>query len=220
MKLNYPFKALIYGAFISSGICYATDVPPEPPADNSSGLRKVKDVVIYEDAKFYSSFPSVIKRPGGELLVAFRRAPDRRIFGEKGNSHVDPNSYLVMVRSRDGETWTKEPGLIYAHPFGGSQDPCLLQLRDGTLICTSYGWALVRKQVEIYFWEAIWYVLLMEAEHGRDRSILLQYHRKFTIVQWERSCLHITEEHYMKVKAEGSSGWSHHRIPIKKLQLI
>jgi len=144
MKLNYSLKALIFGAFISSGICIATDVPPEPPADNSHGLRKVKDVVIYEDVRFYSAFPSVIKRPGGEFLVAFRRAPDRRIFGEKGNSHVDPNSYLVMVRSMDGETWTKEPGLIYAHQFGGSQDPCLLQLRDGTLICTSYGWALVR----------------------------------------------------------------------------
>jgi hypothetical protein len=35
--------------------------------------------------------------------------------------------------------------LIYAHPFGGSQDPCLLQLRDGTIICTSYGWAFVRQ---------------------------------------------------------------------------
>ena len=36
-----------------------------------------------------------------------------------------------MVRSADGEAWTKEPELIYAHPFGGSQDPCLLKLRDG-----------------------------------------------------------------------------------------
>jgi len=109
-----------------------------------SELVKVKDVVIYQDSMFYSAFPSVVKRPDGELIVAFRRAPDRTIFGEGGNSHVDPNSYLVMVRSKDGETWSKEPELIYAHTFGGSQDPCLLQLRDGTLICTSYGWAFVR----------------------------------------------------------------------------
>ena len=112
--------------------------------DSIPGVRKIKDVVIYEDPMFYSSFPSVVKRPNGEVLVAFRRAPDRKIFGEKGTSHTDPNSYLVMVRSRDGETWTKEPELIYAHPFGGSQDPCLLQLRDGTLLCASYGWAFVR----------------------------------------------------------------------------
>jgi sialidase-1 len=116
------------------------------PAISAPGeVHKIKDIVIYEDPLFYSSFPSVVRRPDGELLVAFRRAPDRKIFSEKGTSHVDPNSYLVMVTSRDGETWTKEPELIYAHPFGGSQDPCLLQLTDGSLICTSYGWAFVRE---------------------------------------------------------------------------
>ena len=90
-------------------------------------IKKVKDIVIYEDPLFYSSFPSMVKNDEGEFITAFRRAPDRRIFGEKGNSHTDPNSYLVMVRSKDGETWTTEPELIYAHPFGGSQDPRLLK---------------------------------------------------------------------------------------------
>ncbi len=113
--------------------------------NNISGVRKIKDIIIYRDSIFFSSFPSVIKRPDGEIIVAFRRAPDRKIFGEKSTSHVDPNSYLVMVQSKDnGKTWTKEPKLIYAHPFGGSQDPCLLQLRNGTLLCASYGWAFVR----------------------------------------------------------------------------
>jgi len=110
------------------------------------GGRKMNDVVIYQDARFYSSFPSVIKRPDGELFVAFRRAPDRRIFGESSNNHVDPNSYLMMVRSDDGENWTPDPELIYAHPFGGSQDPCMLQLRDGTLLCASYGWAFLKEE--------------------------------------------------------------------------
>jgi len=113
---------------------------------SKASIRKVKDIVIYDDPLFYSAFPSVIKRPDGELFVAFRRAPNRKAFGERGNSHVDPNSYLVMVRSNDGETWTKNPELIYAHPFGGSQDPCLLQLRDGTLLCTSYGWAFIKQE--------------------------------------------------------------------------
>lgn len=107
-------------------------------------IKKVKDVVIYQDSMFYSSFPSVIRRPDGELIVAFRRAPDRKIFNEGGNMHVDPNSYLVLVRSKNPEEWSSEPELLYAHPFGGSQYPCLLQLSDGTLLCTSYGWAFVR----------------------------------------------------------------------------
>jgi hypothetical protein len=110
------------------------------------GVRKIKDVVVYENAQFYSCFPSIVKRPNGEYLAAFRRAPDRRTFGESGNQHVHPNSYLVMVRSTDGENWTTEPELIYAHPLGGSQDPCLLQLTDGTLLCASYLWTVVSEE--------------------------------------------------------------------------
>ncbi|HWH69463.1 MAG TPA: sialidase family protein [Candidatus Sulfotelmatobacter sp.] len=86
-------------------------------------------------------------RPDGELIVAFRRAPERRIFGETSTSHTDPNSYLMLLRSRDeGKTWSQTPELIYAHPFGGSQDPCLLQLKDGSLLCASYAWALLQAE--------------------------------------------------------------------------
>src|SRR5262249_47311674 len=61
-------------------------------------------------------------------------------------SHTDPNSQLVFVRSTDqGKTWTQEPQLIFAHPLGGSQDPCMVQLRDGTIVCSSYGWALLQE---------------------------------------------------------------------------
>ena len=111
----------------------------------AAGVRKVGDIVIYKDDKFYSSFPSIVRRPNGELLVAFRRAPERRAFGESGTTHTDPNSYLVLVRSRDdGKSWSQTPELIYANPFGGSQDPCMVQLHDGTILCSSYGWALLR----------------------------------------------------------------------------
>lgn len=114
------------------------------PGDSVPGVRKVRDIVIYQDKQFYATFPSVVKKKDGEILVAFRRAPERRGFGEKASSHVDPNSYLVMVKSKDGINWTKEPDLLYAHSLGGSQDPCMLQLRDGTLLCASYGWAFLR----------------------------------------------------------------------------
>ncbi|MGD0258339.1 MAG: sialidase family protein [Verrucomicrobiota bacterium] len=113
----------------------------------SAGVRKVEDIIIYKDDKFYSAFPSIVRRSDGELLVAFRRAPERRLFGEDGITHTDPNSYLVLVRSRDeGKTWSRTPELIYANPFGGSQDPCLAPLRDGSILCSSYGWALLRAE--------------------------------------------------------------------------
>ncbi len=118
---------------------------------NSAGVlgqpRRIEDLVIYQHNQFYCAFPSVVCRPDGELLVAFRRAPDRRSLGEERNSHTDPNSYLVLVRSKDNaRTWSTEPELIFAHPYGGSQDPCMVQLKDGRIICTSYGWALLKPE--------------------------------------------------------------------------
>lgn len=112
---------------------------------NASGIRKTADIVIYNDPQFYSAFPSIVRRPDGELIVAFRRAPEWKSIAPQGHSmHVDPNSYLVSVRSKDdGKTWSKEPDLISAHPFGGSQDPCMVQLRDGSILCSSYGWSFV-----------------------------------------------------------------------------
>src|SRR5258705_10428417 len=87
----------------------------------------------------------MVRRPNGDLLVAFRRAPERRALGEPSTGHTDPNSYLVLVRSKDdGKTWRREPQLIFAHPFGGSQDPCMVQLRDNSILCTSYGWSRMR----------------------------------------------------------------------------
>ena len=113
-------------------------------ASTAAPISKLNDLIIYQDDKFYCSFPSIVRRPNGELLVAFRRGPERRALGEPSTGHTDPNSYLVLVRSRDdGKTWTQSPELIYANPFGGSQDPCMVQLRDGSIICTSYGWALL-----------------------------------------------------------------------------
>lgn len=138
MRLRFLVSGLVVAPILFAIVAGAQT----PPA--TAVIRKTGDLVIYQDEQFYSAFPSMVRRPDGELLVAFRRAPNRRMLGEKGNTHTDANSYLVSVRSRDdGKTWSREPDLIYAHPFGGSQDPCLLQLRDGTILCASYGWSRV-----------------------------------------------------------------------------
>jgi sialidase-1 len=116
-------------------------------ASATGPLTKIKDLIVYSDDQFYCAFPSVVRRPDGELLVAFRRAPNRRRLGEKGYTHTDANSNIVLVRSRDnGETWTKQRELIYSHPWGGSQDPCMVQLRDGSIVCASYLWTLLAQK--------------------------------------------------------------------------
>lgn len=112
------------------------------------GVNKVADVEIYNDSAYFSAFPSVVRLPGGDLYLAFRRAPNRMMMGAERNRHVDANSYLVAVRSSDGgRTWSREPQLMFAHPYGGSQDPCLLQLANGDLLCTSYLWIQVGPQL-------------------------------------------------------------------------
>jgi hypothetical protein len=107
-------------------------------------VTKVQDIVIYRDDSFYSAFPSIVRRPDGELIVAFRRAPEPRNFGTAGPTHTDPCSQLMLVRSKDnGLSWTSTPEMIYADPRGGLQDPCMIQLDDESILCTSYAWALI-----------------------------------------------------------------------------
>lgn len=132
----------LIGAFMSARANGSLTTENDKPVPQ---VRKIKDLIIYKDDTYYSAFPSVIKKPDGEFFLAFRRAPERKIFGENHSNHVDPNSYLVAVRSKDGENWTKNPEPIYAHAFGGSQDPCLLQLKNGDILCASYGWAFLRQ---------------------------------------------------------------------------
>lgn len=135
-------RRFLLAILFTAALAFAADAPAQ--TKRSPTIRKVEDRIIYQDDKFYSAFPSIVRRPDGELITAFRRAPNRKLLGEKSYSHTDPNSYLVLVRSRNGgKSWSREPEHIFAHPFGGSQDPCLAQLRDGTILCTSYGWALV-----------------------------------------------------------------------------
>ena len=142
--MRHSFSPFVLFCWLATELCFLAHSAPAGQAA-ASAVRKAGDVVIYQDDKFYSSFPSIVRRPDGELLVAFRRAPERRMLGEASTSHTDPNSYLVLVRSRDGgKTWSQTPELIYANPFGGSQDPCMVQLRDGSILCSSYGWALLQ----------------------------------------------------------------------------
>ncbi len=143
MKVLY---VVILGVIVGLTSCVNREGKINQSENSGNNVRKIKDIVIYQDSLFHAAFPSAIKREDGKILVAFRRSPDHRIFGEPYSNHVDPNSYLMMVSSTDGEHWTEQPELFYAHPFGGSQDPCLLQLQDGKLLCASYCWRYLTQE--------------------------------------------------------------------------
>ena len=102
-----------------------------------AGLHKVDESIIYHDPAWYSTFPSLCRTGSGELLCAFRRAPNL-IHEAGGQHHVHPNSQCVLVRSSDeGQTWSREPAAIWPSSMGGQNDPCLATLSDGTILA---GW--------------------------------------------------------------------------------
>lgn len=70
-------------------------VGQDSTASSNPGIKKIKDVIIYKDTLFHLAFPSVIRKKEGTIVVAFRRALERRLIGEKHTNHLDPNSYLA-----------------------------------------------------------------------------------------------------------------------------
>lgn len=106
-------------------------------------LIPIQHMNIYKDAN-YNTFPSVVKRPDGSILVGFRQAPDRR--PAYGHGHLDPSSKAVTVKSTDGINWGKEVSILYDHFLYGVQDPSLNQLRDGTLLATFFMWKVMDQE--------------------------------------------------------------------------
>lgn len=102
----------------------AVGLSATPSAFGFSQLRKERDLIIYEHPRFHSAFPSVVQSPSGELLLAFRRAPNRKAFGEEKNNHVDPNSQLMLVRSQDGVNWTTPPSSMHTQSEGRRIPAC------------------------------------------------------------------------------------------------
>ncbi len=104
------------------------------------GLKKIKDILVYKDARYYSTFPNIIKLKDGTLLVSFRQAPNRlETYGDI--THGDPASKGVFVTSKDnGQTWDSDVSIIHDHFFFGVQDPCVNYLNDGTILSTFFMW--------------------------------------------------------------------------------
>ncbi|HRX41418.1 MAG TPA: sialidase family protein [Clostridia bacterium] len=113
-----------------------------------SGLRKIKDIVVYKDEN-YNSFPNAIKLNDGTVMVGFRQAPDwQAMYNDV--THGDPSSIGVFVKSRDnGETWDSKPSLIQRHFYYGIQDPCLNYLSDGIVLATFFMWKFTEKSVPV-----------------------------------------------------------------------
>lgn len=56
------------------------NVPEGQQAAAQPQIRKVKDVVIYEDPKFHATFPSAVKLGPNEYTVAFQACTGQKSF--------------------------------------------------------------------------------------------------------------------------------------------
>jgi hypothetical protein len=99
-----------------------------------------KDVVVYKDEKYYSAFPCLEKLSNKEMIVIFRRAPQRKPYSD----HGDSESAAVLVRSKDGGNSWGAPELVYKKEYG-VQDPSVRKLKNGTLISSFFQWNWVKE---------------------------------------------------------------------------
>ena len=117
-------------------------------------LSPVSDITICRNLE-YNTFPSLARRPDGQLIAAFRNAPDRRdLLAElEGcqrddardlSTHIDHASRVVCVRSGPGgRTWTRHMRPVCSDFVYGCQDANLICLADGTLMCVTFRWKVL-----------------------------------------------------------------------------
>jgi len=96
-----------------------------------------KNITVYKNPEFYSSFPSVVRMVNGELLLAFRQAGKRSVKAAKEGfvTHHDPDTWIATIKSKDnGESWEKEAYQIVYTGECAVNDPGLTALADGRLL--------------------------------------------------------------------------------------
>lgn len=110
-------------------------------------LKIDRHLVLYRSKRFFSAFPSVVTLPGGDVLLAFRRAPDHRwLFGELADEdlnsvdHVHFRSHIALQRF-DGTLAPKARAVcLPMHAEAGDQDANLFLHSSGRLLQQGFFW--------------------------------------------------------------------------------
>ncbi len=111
-----------------------------------TAAKKIEDIVIYKDERYYSAFPSVCTLDKGRVLVALRRAPDPRYFAGYAEevkgwaSHVHPNSHIALIELDRHLRPVGELRMITHNPDGGDQDGNTFVTSDGRVLVASFSW--------------------------------------------------------------------------------
>lgn len=107
--------------------------------------------ILYKDARFFSSFPSITRLSDDTLLLVFRRARDVRwlvpseepgLAADLRSSvdHLDSRSQLVSLRLDAQGQLTTSLEMLPIDPEASDQDASLLTLRNGNVLLSSFRW--------------------------------------------------------------------------------
>lgn len=101
----------------------------------------------FRDKRFFAAFPSVVALPDGDILLAFRRAPDHRwMFGDMEETafdavdHVHFRSHVALQRLGPNLKPKGALQCLPAHPEAADQDANLFVTRSGRLIQYGFMW--------------------------------------------------------------------------------
>lgn len=98
-------------------------------------MKVLRDSILYKNTDHYSAFTCLTRCLNGDILVAFRLAPN-----ETPYHHHHSMSRAVIMRSCDeGETWS-EPVMIAPDDDIGQQDPHITTLSDGSIFASYFTW--------------------------------------------------------------------------------
>jgi hypothetical protein len=104
-------------------------------------MRVLDSWVAYADVAYYLVAPGLCRTAEGDLLLGFRRQPNRRL-QQRDNLHIDTDSHVALLRSNDeGRSWS-QPQVIHHHEDGltGEQAAELTTLDNGRVMIGSFRW--------------------------------------------------------------------------------
>jgi len=104
-------------------------------------------MVLYRSERYFSAFPALAALPSGDILLAFRRAPDHRwLLGDITDAdfnsvdHVHPKSHIALRRFGQNLQPLGDIVTMPMHPEAADQDGNLFVTRPGRLLHSSFLW--------------------------------------------------------------------------------
>ena len=100
----------------------------------SPRILEQRNVLLYRNEHTYSSWPTILKLSGTELLLLFNEGMRRF-----KTTHSDPTFLLQVLRSTDGGmTWDSQPLPVGGYTTWGMEAGGAVRLRNGVILIQNY----------------------------------------------------------------------------------